>query len=238
MGRFRTDILRDKLGVWVWDTDMQGIRETVERVHAHGFGWIAVKAQEGDAAYKSSSQQLDTWRVECEKHGLHFGVWGFLYGKYPVPEARTAAELVNMHGAQFYIADAESGYEAHPSSSEQFARSFQLLHPHLPKAVSSFGRIDFHRLDWDSWKRHGFTFMPQAYVDASPLLRPSTCINAARRVWNPSEMAVTLEASRHLTPEQYGEYVKEAARQGVRGFNIWRADLAGDELLSAVHRNR
>lgn len=234
MTLFRRDILRDTLGLWVWNTDEQDIGETVQRVVHHGYKWIAVKGQEGGDYYRNASQRLDEWRTACEKHGIHYGVWGFLYGAEPEWEARIASSLVN-HGAQFYIADAENGYEEHPEASQDFASGFSKMHPHLPKALSSFGRIDFHRIDWHAWRRHGFTFMPQAYVDVSPLLRPSTCIQVASSVWHPSEMAVTLEAKPGM---QYGEYVIEAARKGVRGFNVWRANLVSDIQLAGVYHNR
>lgn len=238
MNIFRRDILRDMLGVWVWDTDMQGIQGTVERVKRHGYNWIAVKAQDGASAYRPGSQQLDTWRHVCERHGIHFGVWGFLYGQDPYAEAHVAAEVVNHHGAQFYIADAESGYENNVGANHVFANVFQHEHPHLPKALSSFGRIDFHPLDWHTWKRHGYTFMPQAYADVSNLLHPATCIEVARGIWHPSEMAVTLEAAPHISADTYGQWTHAAARLGVRGFNIWRADLVSDQLLDKVHHNR
>lgn len=237
MGRFRADILRDRYGLWVWDTSQQPIHETVIRAAERGIKWIAVKAQDGPSPYRLGTQQLETWRHVCETHGIHFGVWGFLYGHDARREAVTAAQVVNKYGAQFYIADAESGYENNAAASQVFASTFQREHPHLPKALSSFGRIDFHRIDWHTWKRHGFTFMPQAYADVSNLLHPATCVEVASSIWHPSEMAVTLEASPHIPASVYGEWVTAAARKGVRGFNIWRADLASDQLLASVHQH-
>lgn len=231
----RRDILRDRLGVWVWETSQQPILRTVQRAKRHGYNWIAVKAQEGTGPHRLSSQHLDAWRAACHQHGLQFGIWGFLYGRDAEAEANQAAELVNHHGAQFYIADAEAGYENNGNASREFASRFQRLHPHLPKALSSFGRIDFHPIDWHAWKRHGFTFMPQAYVDVSQLLRPSTCIQVASHIWHPSEMAVTLEMRHGL---DYSRYVREAARLGVRGFNVWRADLVSDSQLTEIHNER
>lgn len=235
----RADILRDRLGLWVWDTSMQGIRATVIRARRQGVNWIAVKAQDGGSGYRLNTQQLEVWRRECRHNGIQFGIWGFLYGANPRREAETAIALVNNYGADFYIADAESGYEIRPAASAVFCHYFAEGHPHLPKCISSFGRIDLHpHIDWHTWRRHGFTFMPQAYADASPLLRPSSCIEVASRIWHPSEMAVTLEASPHFSTVDYGRWIREAAHQGVSGFNIWRADLASNDLLATMKHNR
>ena len=81
--------------------------------------------------------------------------------------------------------------------SRRFARAFRARLPHLPAALSSFGRIDLHPgLDWRAWCDAGFDFHPQAYACESAALSPRACVERATAVWPRDRIRPTLGAYR------------------------------------------
>src|SRR5215204_2022609 len=151
----------------------------------HGFGYFAVKAHDGTKPYKRNQRHIEAYARAARRHGLAFGLWGYLKAENAVGEARFAAELVRKYDAEFYFADCEGEYErATEPVSKRFATTFRRELPHLPAALSSFGRVDLHPdIDWGVWREHDFEFHPQAYECDNHQLTPARCVAAAERFW-------------------------------------------------------
>ncbi len=174
-------------GVFVWhETDVdpallgRSLREG-------GFDWVAVRVHDGLAEDPIADDWVNRMRVAS---GLAVGGWGVLRTD-PDAEAALAAGLVERFDLDFYIANAEAEYEfsgdGGPSDersarSRRFVAAFRRLAPRpFPAALSTYCRADRHDIDWESWRREGFAFLPQAY--ANELGRegsPVTCARAAR----------------------------------------------------------
>lgn len=221
-------ILRPSLGVWIWTGNNSLDLADMKRL---GYRWIAVKAFDGDSTFNVPAY-IDWWREEAWKHGLMFGIWG--YTRSPT-DASLAAALVSRFKAQFFIADAEVEYEGAYLYSRMFAQRFRVYHPKMYAALSSFGRIDFHTLDWRGWRDNGFAFMPQAYQCDSLQLAPNLCVSHALAVWKRSEIQPTLGtyqgALGRLSASQLAASVKGL---GLPGVNLWEASSTSREDLTAI----
>ena len=213
-------------GVWVWNANPAKAEQLAATLAANHFQYLVVKAHEGTRPFNVG--KIDAYAVAAARHRLAFGLWGYLKAHDAAGEARVASQLVRAHGAVFYFADAEDEYEeASAPVSRTFASTFRQLEPTLPAALSSFGRIDLHRLDWKAWRSFGFEFHPQAYACESNQLQPAACVSAAVRVWPPGQIRPTVGAYKgalgRLAPAQLAGGLRGLK---TRGFNVWSADEA------------
>lgn len=216
------------LGMWVWDAAQNDPDLFCARLAKNNYGYVVVKAHDGSNEYNSPAR-VDQWRMACRHHGLRFGIWGYTYHG---SDARTAVAVIERHGADFYVADAEIEYEQGYGASAEFASIFRKLKPHFPAAMSSFGRVDFHSLDWAAWAHHGFDFMPQAYECESTADAPYLCVNAAARYWKRQQIFPVLGSYRGarglLTGQQLHDSVVHIALPGV---SVWDSqELHGDQV--------
>ena len=168
-------------GVWVWNADELSPDALTATLRRHGFQYVALKGQQGAGVYARNAGHIDDYARAARRHGLAFGLWGYLTGPDAAAEARMAARLVREHDLAFYIANAEVEYERSSERlSHQFASTFRSLLPDLPAALSSFGRVDKHPdIDWAAWRDQGFEFQPQAYETDNVALTPALCVAAA-----------------------------------------------------------
>lgn len=230
------------LGLWVWEADKVNPDSICAMVVPLGFRWIAVKAHDGLSSF-NSSQSIQAWKQACLHHKLNFGIWGYLSSP-GINDARGAIQACHAYGPSFYIADVETEYE-HASGpvSQGFCKAFRDTYPHLPAAISSFGRVDLHSgIAFKEWKNAGFDFMPQAYECESAELSPALCVNHAKTIWPQTEIYPTLGtytgARGILTGQQLYDSVSDIQLPGV---NVWDAqELHPGQLapLKNLNHNR
>lgn len=180
-------------GVWVWNDHRAD--EICRLLAHHGFGYVLVKAQDGHGPTSvQTPEQIMTWKTAARRHGLRFGIWGYLYGNDPVAEAILASNLIRRYGADFYVADVEVEYErSQKPLSKLFVETFRKIQPHTEAWISTFGRLDLHPgIDYRAWQRAGFGIMPQAYEADSKLLTPELCFRSARAFWPHRRVRLTL----------------------------------------------
>jgi len=164
--------------------DAQAVDPTVlgNEMRAAGFGWVAVRIADGTTVIAPSPQWISLFRAAS---GLPVGGWSVLRDR-PVQEAQLASSLIAQDGLDFYIANAEQEYAytiGTDSSPDRFARSrafvtaFRAAEPTLRAGLSSYCRPDGQDIDWGTWAKAGFAFLPQAYVgDLGPSGEPATCV--------------------------------------------------------------
>ncbi|HVN60973.1 MAG TPA: hypothetical protein VMT59_06900 [Gaiellaceae bacterium] len=227
-------------GAFVWHTDGLDPARLGKSMRANGFGWVAIRIQDGKTADKIDPDWIAQFR---QASGLPVGGWGVLR-EQPAVEARLAGSLVEKLGLDFYIADAEMEYEysnQSGQSAQRFARSatfvstFRAAEPTLPAAVSSYCRADMHDLDWASWRAAGFAFMPQAYVDQfGSAAAPAACAVGAGGFFSPGDVHPTVGTfpSTHglPSPASYGQMLKAA---GTVGFSLYLAETTSDAAWAA-----
>jgi hypothetical protein len=227
-------------GLWVWlagDADPEALAKLLAR---NRFQYFVVKAHDGTTPFRPNVPHLAAYAAAARRHGLAFGLWGYLTAADPAGEAGLAAELVRRHRASFYLGDAEAEYErATEHVSRAFAGTFRRALPKLPAGLSSFGRIDLHPgLDWRAWRERGFDFHPQAYECESRLLTPARCVAAARRIWPQAMIHPTLGAFEGARGRPSPQRLAESLEQvDTRGFSVWRSGTATREDLRALARH-
>lgn len=215
--------------VWLWNLQPEKAAEFVSACRIHGYDGLIVKAQDGTGRFNTHA--LAEYVSHCATAHLRLGVWGFLYGKFPQAEAELAVHLSRTYHADFYVADAETGYESadYPASA-LFCKEFRALAPHLPAMLSSFGRIDLHsRLNWRAWKAHGFDFAPQAYLNESEELSAALCVRKALSVWPAGRIHPTAGvyhgARGHLPASAVRSDLQGARKLGARGYSLYAGDF-------------
>jgi hypothetical protein len=218
-------------GAFVWhtrDVDPAALGRTMR---GSGFGWVAVLLADGTTREPLDAQWVDDFR---EASGLPVGGWSVTRTQ-PVVEARLAARLVRAYGLSFHIANAEREYAYTNDgawSAERYGRSarfvaaFRRLQPTLPAALSSYCRADQHDLDWSAWRRGGYAFLPQAYVnDFGSAASPRACAGSATSFFPPSVVHPTVGAWNGMRgtvqPWRYGRMLAAA---GTRGFSVYLAE--------------
>jgi hypothetical protein len=191
-----------------------------------GFGWLAVDLAHYDPGWVARFRTAS---------GLPVGGWSVL-GDDAAADAAAAAQAVQDDALDFYIADAEQSYgytqgattsDVDYARSRQFVDAFRAAEPTLTAAISSFCRPDEHDLDWATWARAGFDFLPQAYVnDLGEMLAPAACVRGARKWFPPARVHPTIGsyAGMHglVAPSRWLALLRRAH---TTGFSIYPAEV-------------
>jgi hypothetical protein len=197
-----------------------------------GFGWIAVRLHDGLTEDPVEADWVYRFRLAS---GLPVGGWGVLRTD-PENEAALASSLVERYGLDFYVANPEVEYEfsgpGGPSDersgrSSRFVASFRSLRPSpFPVGVSSYCRPDRHDIDWHSWRRAGFVFLPQAYVnDIGRDGAPAACVASARGIFPHASIHPTIGMHVGAQGElDVATYVELLAEAGTIGFSVYLAE--------------
>jgi hypothetical protein len=218
-------------GAFVWhETDVDpGLLGATLR--DNGFGWVAVYLHDGATEDPVEADWVRRFRVAS---GLPVGGWGVLRAE-PVREASLADALVRRYALDFYIANAEAEYGytgptgldgVRYQRSQRFTDAFRGLQPSLPAGLSSYCRADMHDLDWAAWRRNGFVFLPQAYVnDFGAEVTPAACARGAREFFPLDGVHPTIG----MHPGQSASlaaaaYAPLLARAGTTGFSVYLAE--------------
>lgn len=186
---------------------------------ADDFGWVAVEL--------SADNPIDPGWIERfeQASGLAVGGWSVL-GDDPNADVRYVVSQIHANGLSFYIADAESPYQAEPARSQQFVDAFRAAEPHLPAALSSL--CDASGIGLGAWANAGFDFLPQAYVnDFGDGVAPAACVHAAAP-WFPASRVHPTVGSYHGQRGWFapGRYVRLLAEAGTTGFSVYPAETA------------
>lgn len=223
-------------GAFVWHETDVAPETLASELRDNGFSWVAVLLHDGAALDPVEGEWVSRFRAAAPD--LAVGGWGVLRDD-PEREAELAHRLVARHGVDFYIANAEAEYKLTSDdgqSAERFGRSqrfvaaFRALDPALPAAVSSYCRADTQDLDWDAWRRAGFAFLPQAYVnDFGNAASPAACAAAAAGFFRAEAVHPTVGTYRGQngapSPERYASLLAEA---GTVGFSVYLAETRMD----------
>ena len=227
-------------GAFIWHTDGLDPTHLGQQMRANGFGWVAIRVQDGRSADQVDPDWIAAFR---QASGLPVGGWGVLRDQ-PVAEARLAGSQIGKLGLDFYVADAEVEYEYSNQSGQSaqrlarsaaFVNAFRAIEPKLPAALSSYCRADRHDIDWSAWRGAGFAFFPQAYVDQfGGAAAPAVCASGAASFFAPGDVHPTVGTypSTHGLPSAaaYAQMLKAA---GTVGFSLYLAETTSDAAWQA-----
>ena len=153
----------------------------------------------------------------------------------PEADARLASRLLERHGLDFYVANAEREYAytndgvwdaARYERSARFVAAFRRAKPALPAALSSYCRPDTQDVNWHAWRDGGFAFLPQAYVnDFGDDAAPALCVASAEAYFPRGRVHPTIGSGEGragtVDPARYAELL---ARAATTGFSIYPAE--------------
>jgi hypothetical protein len=227
----------------------------------HGFSWIAPKVHDGTKPEPGAAEFIRQLRAAAP--GLTVVGWGVQQYE-PAAEAQFVAMLVHEYKLAAYIADAEGPYKADYRMPDgtmgvreralEFVVEFRAHLPVLPAALSTFGagaakpgggywqlgdttsRSGPGPMDFLSWFRGGFRFLPQAYPnEAGEVYSVPNCIGHALQChWPRGYVHPMLGCYPSKYPYDPAQYVYELQAGGTVGFSVFLADEMTDEDWSVL----
>ena len=230
--RAADDSIWSGAGAFVWNEGNADPKTLAQNLRANGFRWAAVILHDGTGADPLESGWIERFRAAAGS-AVAVGGWGVLRDQ-PEREAALATQLLDRHGLDFYIANAEMEYkysgddgysgERH-SRSRRFVEAFRGRLPGLTVALSSFCHASRHDIDWAVWRDAGFHFLPQAYAnDFGADFGPGGCA-AGAGVFPVDRVHPTLgtyPSAYRVSPEQY---VTMLSSSPTTGFSIYLAEV-------------
>lgn len=184
--------MKSPAGLWHWSpadpgaARLSGLDDLCKRARRAGLDYITFKALDGAQDRFLTDSQLGEAKRACERAGLTFSLWQYVYAvRPPSEEAHSFANLIERFAPAFVFIDVEKEYESNPNRvSAQYASAFRDALPRFPATIAPFGRADLHPgIDYKAWHDHGFGVAPQAYECETTALTPARCARSFSHLW-------------------------------------------------------
>lgn len=254
--------------LWVWNAG-NDFKTTADYIaqNARTFGYTAVciKVHDGASVFTQGDNDNPAYYRKLLAAGLKVGGWGYLLGDGMdgnarggvEAEAQRAVERCRALGLDFYVADPEDHYAKSGDNganspapgagwkrfgySARFVKAFAsaVKNPLYPRGVASYGRVDYHDLDWHAWAARGpdnsvWRCIPQAYLNESEALAPDLCTRAAERYWARALIHPLLGVyDGHLGRSSPSAYSASLVKAGTTGYGIYSLDAIEPSQLPA-----
>lgn len=186
----------DYAGIMLFDltTNSGDMNNILNWASENNFEWVALQCFNDTTLIEQT--QIPIWKSAIQSRRLTFGLWG-VHHDDPSGDATRADSQIDLWGAEFYIANAETEYKVDGpgtrAHSATFVTAYRALQPSLPSALSTYGAIanDVGILgsvtsaaagvmDLKAWYDAAFDYLPQAYA-SDPVTVPYRCTQHARR---------------------------------------------------------
>jgi hypothetical protein len=193
--------MKPPAGLWHWSPHdpgpkrLDGLDDLCQRARTAGLDYITFKALDGAEGRFLTDSQLEQAKRACERAGLKFSLWQYVYAvKPPREEARSFADLIRRFDPAFVFIDVEKEYEHNPNQvSAQYASAFRAALPRFPATIAPFGRADLHPgIDYKAWHDHGFGVAPQAYECETRELTPAKCARSFSHLWPVEQQSIVV----------------------------------------------
>jgi hypothetical protein len=131
-------------GMWIWlMTRSEGgnAARIADRARRSGLDLVILKA----GNERTQWTQLSPWLIRTLRAaGLRVCGYHFVYGRYPVAEARLSAKIART-GADCLVIDAESDYKGKYWQAQRYMRELRrLVGPRYPVGLTSFPYVHYH----------------------------------------------------------------------------------------------
>jgi hypothetical protein len=131
-------------GMWIWYVSRSNggnVSSIIATAHRYGITTVIVKAGDGSSAWSQFNHSLVS---SLHAAGIHVCAWQYVYGNYPLVEARIGAAASHA-GADCLVIDAESEYEGKYISAQTYMTDLRtLVGANYPVALASFPYVDYH----------------------------------------------------------------------------------------------
>lgn len=130
--------------MWIWElprSDGGSAAAIGARARARGMSTVFIKSADGTNPWSQFSAALVS---ALHAEGLRVCGWQYMYGTYPVSEARAAA-VAYANGADCFVLDPETEYQGRYGAAQRYLNELRsLVGEELPIALSSFPYVDYH----------------------------------------------------------------------------------------------
>ena len=131
-------------GMWIWYVSKSSggkVSAILATAHRYNIGTVMIKAGDGSQRWSQFSPKLVS---ALHAGGLQVCAWQYVYGNYPMAEAKVGAAAVRA-GADCLLIDAESPYEGKYVAAQTYVRELRrLIGPTFPVGLASFPYVDYH----------------------------------------------------------------------------------------------
>lgn len=229
-------------GLWHWASAEPGPGRLPDpdglcrRARAAGLDYIAFKALDGAERFLTDDQ-LEQAKRACQRAGLTFAIWQYVYAiRPPGEEAQSFASLIGRFDPAFVFVDVEKEYEAKKPASAQYAGAFRAALPHFPATIAPFGRADLHPgIDYQAWHNHGFGVAPQAYECDSHELTPAKCAQSFAHLWPVDEQWALVGFYEGALGKLSGAHIGASLRAlPVANISAWYSGVATSEQMRGI----
>jgi hypothetical protein len=231
-------------GLWHWSPAkpgsgrLQDLDGLCKRARTAGLDYITFKALDGAQTRFLTDSQLEEAKRACERAGLKFSLWQYVYAvKPPREEAQSFASLIERFDPAFAFIDVEKEYESSKQRvSAQYASAFRDALPRFPATIAPFGRADLHPgIDYKAWHDHGFGVAPQAYECDSSELTPAKCAQSFSHLWPVEKQSMLVGFHKGARGKLSGAHIGASLR-GLPVANIsgWYSGKATAEQMRGI----
>ena len=131
-------------GMWIWYVSKSGggtPSGIAAKAARHGVSTVYIKAADSGSRWSQFSRPLVR---RLQARGLKVCAWQFVYGNYPIAEARAGASA-KRNGADCLVIDAESHYEGKYVSAQTYMKRLRArVGPDFELALTSFPYVHYH----------------------------------------------------------------------------------------------
>ena len=231
-------------GLWHWSPAkpgsgrLQDLDGLCKRARTAGLDYITFKALDGAQDRFLTDSQLEEAKRACERAGLKFSLWQYVYAIKPPPEeAQSFASLIERFDPAFAFIDVEKEYESSKKRvSAEYASAFRDALPRFPATIAPFGRADLHPgIDYKAWHDHGFGVAPQAYECDSSELTPAKCAQSFSHLWPVEKQSMLVGFHKGARGKLSGAHIGASLR-GLPVANIsgWYSGEATTEQMRGI----
>jgi hypothetical protein len=190
------------------------------------------KVQDGREMYnyQSGEDHVPALVAALRAKGIQPWGWQYIYGEYPVREARMAIQRVKQFNLPGFVVNAEIEFQARGMDvpAGQYMQELRTGLPDTTIALSSFRYPNLHNpFPWNTFLEYCDMNMPQVYwVGANnPGQQLLKCLHEFQslRVWRPifPTGAAYGEHGWRATPEQVSAFLQAVKENGLPGANFW-----------------
>ncbi len=130
-------------GMWIWYVSESGgsAGAIAKKAKNHGMRLVLIKSADGRSDWSQFTPDLVRG---LHRRGMKVCAWQFVYGTYPLGEARRGAEAERI-GADCLVIDAEANYEGRYAAADRYVGALRKrVGPDYPVGFTSFPWVDYH----------------------------------------------------------------------------------------------
>lgn len=232
-------------GFFIWkipDCEGGDIQKIAWTAHSAGLSHVIIKIANGIYDYNYDPTTLrdlvGPLANELAKYDIQTLGWHYVFGDFPLEEARAAIRQINHLPISGYVIDAEAHYKGKQDAARIFMDELRKNFPDFPVALSSYRFPEYHmELPWKEFLSRCELNMPQVYWEQAhnPGEQLERSINTFKTMISPFRPIFPTGAAYgtngwEASATEILEFMNQALSLGLPGVNFWSWDYCRKEL--------